>query len=194
MSHSNKQVSASPASKFISAKDKAYAHRNFLGNNKTSKKYHQKPVHKILNNFMDEEDDEDEEIIMGKLNERKKELLSTKTSIHNKYGTQRHPYDQQRCNWKTYNRERKPVLKHNKKNRKSGEKLSKEEITRIREQAVQAENKYKRKYEAAVRIQRFWRRNKEMLQKNTGNIECITNYNENWVVYCIYIGISQIMP
>lgn len=72
----NKKVSASPASNFVSAKDKADAHRNFIGAKKIPK-YQQKPVHKVLQNFMDDDEDE-EELIMQMLDARKKELYETR--------------------------------------------------------------------------------------------------------------------
>lgn len=72
----NKKVSASPASNFASAKDKADAHRNFIGAKKMPK-YQHKPVHKVLQNFMDDDEDE-EELIMQMLDARKKELYETR--------------------------------------------------------------------------------------------------------------------
>lgn len=54
----NKMISASPASHFMSAKDKAKAHKDMIGTKKKHK-YAHKPIHKVLNNFMEDDDEED---------------------------------------------------------------------------------------------------------------------------------------
>jgi hypothetical protein len=71
----HKKGSASPASNFVSAKDKADAHRNYIGANKVPK-YQQKPVYKVIQNFMDDDEDE-EKLIMQMLEARKRELYYT---------------------------------------------------------------------------------------------------------------------
>jgi hypothetical protein len=54
----NKMISASPASHFMSAKDKAKAHKDLIGAKKKHK-YAHKPIHRVLNNFMDDDEEED---------------------------------------------------------------------------------------------------------------------------------------
>lgn len=43
----------------------------------------------------------------------------------------------------------------------SGRRLDTEELNRIKQQALEAEKRYKRRLKAVVRIQRFWRKNRE---------------------------------
>lgn len=150
--------SASPASNFQSAREKATAHKTYI--NRKKGKYRQKPIHKILDNFMDD-DEEDEEAIMKMLNDRKQELFHVRQTQQEGISEFKHNEYQipQRENFRV--REQNPAS-HRVKSPKSS-KLSKEEIHRIRLQAAEAERKYKVKQDAAKRIQRWWRRNKEKL-------------------------------
>ncbi|CAI2363976.1 unnamed protein product [Moneuplotes crassus] len=156
---SNKMISASPASNFMSSRDKPQTH----------KKYVQKPVHKVLNNLMEEE--EDEEIIMKMLNDRKKELFNVKRVKQDRMELQRDSFEGRFV--KQYHRDKQRFHDVNKSRKRlkspAAEKLSKDKIKRIRQQSSVAERKYREKLDAVKLIQKCWRKHRHGTIKQLEN-------------------------
>lgn len=109
------------------------------------------------------EEEEDEEIIMQMLNDRKKELFNVERVKQDRMDLERDSFEGTVV--KQYQRDKKRLYSANKSKRRlkspATGKLSKDEIKRIRQQTAKAEEKYREKQNAAKKIQFWWKKHRK---------------------------------